>query len=68
MKTILMVFALVITLSITGSASNVLSVVKSQTESTSVSKMNSSSLMKSGKSKKSHHKKHKRGSGSKKTK
>lgn len=68
MKTILMVFALVLTLSFAGSTSNVSSVVKSQTESASVSKMNSSSSMKSGKSKKAHHKKHKRGSGSKKTK
>jgi heme-degrading monooxygenase HmoA len=68
MKTILMVFALALAMSVAGSASNVSSVVKGQTESASVSKMNSSSSMKAGKSKKAHHKKHKRGSGSKKTK
>ena len=68
MKTILMVFALVFSLSLAGSATDVSSVVKSQNESASVSKMNISSSMKSGKSKKAHHKKHKRGSGSKKKK
>ena len=59
---------MVLTLSLADHASNVSLVVKSQTESASVSKMNSSSSMKSGKSKKAHHKKHKGGSGSKKTK
>ena len=63
-----MVFALVFSLSLAGSASNVSSIVKSQNESASVSEMNTSSSMKSGKSKRAHHKKHKRASGSRKKK
>ena len=68
MKTILMVFALALTVSLAGSASNVSSTAKSQTENMVVSKTNSSSAMKSGKAKKAHHKNHKSASGSKKTK
>lgn len=68
MKTILMVFALALTVSLAGSASNVSSTAKIQTENMVVSKTNSSSAMKSGKAKKAHHKHHKSASGSKKTK
>ena len=68
MKTILMVFALALTLTFAGSASNVYSGTKNLIENTTVSKTNSSSTMKSGKSKKAHHKHHKSTSGSKKTK
>jgi len=68
MKTILMVFALALILSLAGSASNVSSTAKSQTENLAVSKSNSSSAMKSGTNKKAHHKHHKSASGSKKTK
>jgi hypothetical protein len=68
MKTILMVFALVLTMSLADSASNVSSNVKSQTENVVVSKTNSFSMMKSGKAKKANHKHHKSASGSKKTK
>jgi len=68
MKTILMVFALALTMSFAGSASNISSNAKSQTENMMVSKTNSSSTMKSGKAKKANHKHHKSTSGSKKTK
>jgi hypothetical protein len=64
MKTILIVFALVLTLSLTGSASNVSSVTKSQTENLAVSKSNASSNTKAAKSKKAY-KHHKKASGSK---
>jgi len=69
MKAILMVFALALIMSLAGNASNVSSVINGQTESVSVSQMNSSSSAESGKSKKGSHKHHhKRTSGSKKTK
>jgi len=68
MKTILMVFALALMMSLEGNASNVSSVINGQTESISVSQMNSSSSTESGKSKKGSHKHHKRTSGSKRTK
>jgi len=61
-----MVFALALMMSLAGNASNVSSVINGQTESVSVSQMNSSTV--SGKSKKGSHKHHKRTSGSKKTK
>lgn len=63
-----MVFALALIMSLAGNASNVSSIVKSQNESALVSEMNTSSSMKSDKSKKAHHKKHKRASGSRKKK
>jgi hypothetical protein len=73
MKTILMVFALALALTLAGSASNVSFNTKSQTENMVASSTKSSSTIKSGKSKKAHskkahHKHHKGASGSKKTK
>jgi len=68
MKTILMVFALALTMSLAGSASNVSSNAKTKSENMAVSKTNSVSTMKSGKAKKANHKHHKSASGSKKTK
>ena len=68
MKTILMVFALALTISFAGSASNISSNAKSQAENMVVSKTNSSSTMKSAKAQKASHKHHKSASGSKKTK
>jgi hypothetical protein len=67
-KTILIVFALVLTMSLTGSASNVSLNEKSQTENSIVSSTNSSATVNSGKAKKATHKHHKSASGSKKTK
>lgn len=69
MKTILLVVALAFTITLSGNASNVTSVTKSQTENSIVSKTTSSSTMKSGKSKKAHHgKKTHKNSASKKAK
>ncbi|MDP2339237.1 MAG: hypothetical protein Q8N05_22820 [Bacteroidota bacterium] len=68
MKTILMVFALALTMSLAGSATNVSSTAKSQTENMVVSKTNSSSSMKSAKSKKANTKHHKHASTAKKIK
>ena len=68
MKSILMVFALVLTISLAGGAANVSSNLKIQTENMTVSNSNSHSTMKSGKAKKAHHKHHKSALGSKKKK
>lgn len=62
-----MVIALAFTLSITGSAANVPTAAKSQTENMTVSKSTTSSLTKSGTSKKAH-KHHKNAASAKKAK
>jgi hypothetical protein len=59
MKTLLLVIAMALTISFSGSASNVSSVSKNQTQNVIVSKTNSSTAMKSGKAKKAHAKIHK---------
>ncbi len=68
MKTTLMILALALMVSFTGSASTVSSQVKNQTENMVVAKTTSSSSVKSGKAKKAHHKNHKSGAASKKSK
>lgn len=68
MKTVLLVIALALTISFSGSASNVSSATKNQTENIMVSKTNSSSTVKSGKSKKAHSKNHKHATTAKKAK
>jgi hypothetical protein len=68
MGKILMVFALGFAMSFAGGATPVSSSARCLTENTTVSKTDSSSSMESGKSKKAHHKKHKHGSGSKRSK
>lgn len=68
MKTLLAISALVLTISLSGNATNVASGVKNQTENMMVSKTDSSSANQSGKSKKAHGKKHTHASGTKKTK
>lgn len=68
MKTTLMILALALMVSFTGSASNVSSQVKNQTENLVVAKTTNSSTAKSGTAKKAHHKNHKSGASSKKSK
>ena len=68
MKATLMIFALALMVSFAGSASNVSSQVKTKTENMAVSKTTSSSSVKSGTAKKAHHKNHKSGAASKKSK
>lgn len=68
MKTVLLVIALALTITFSGNASNITSVIKNQTENIMVSKTDSSSAIKSGKSKRAHHMMHKNTSGAKKKK
>ena len=68
MKTIFLVLALALTISLSGNAATIKSVAKNQTENIMVSKTSSSSTLKSGKTKRAHSKNHKMASGAKKTK
>jgi hypothetical protein len=68
MKTILIVLALALTVSLSGNAATTQSVTKNQTENIMASKTNSSTATKSGKSKTAHSKNHHHVSGAKKTK
>lgn len=68
MKTIFLVLALALTVSLSGNAATIKSAAKNQTEKVMGSKTNSSSTLKSGKTKKAHAKNHKMASGTKKPK
>lgn len=68
MKTVLFIFALALTLSLSAGASTVSSTVKNQTENVVTTKLVSANSMKAAKSKKAHQKHHKHVSGSKKNK
>lgn len=65
MKTVVMILALVFTVSLVGSASNIVLATNSQTASLEMSKTSASSASNSNKAKKVHHKAHKKASGHK---
>ena len=68
MKTVLYIFALALTLSLSAGATTVSSAVKNQTENTLSSKSVAASTKKAAKTKKANQKHHKHVSGSKKNK